>query len=98
MSRCIFQRLASFWFGLFALFLVACNGSDEGGGGGTVPPPGVSNALRLQPVATATALSSPLFLTAPPGNTNETRLFVVEQPGRIQIVDSLSGAFIGTFL
>src|SRR5690242_12167247 len=83
---------------LTLLLLVACGGSDTVGGGGTVPPPGISNALRLQPVATATVFSSPLFLTAPPGNTNETRLFIVEQGGVIRIVDSLSGAFIGNFL
>lgn len=83
---------------LTLLLLVACGGSDTVGGGGTVPPPGISNALRLQPVATATVFSSPLFLTAPRGNTNETRLFIVEQGGLIRIVDSLSGAFIGNFL
>src|SRR5688572_30253196 len=37
--------------------------------------------LALQPVATG--LSSPVFLTAPPG---DARLFIVEQPGRIRIV------------
>ena len=83
-----------------SLFIfVACSGDSGGvGGGGTVPPPGISNALKLQPVATATTFSSPLFLTAPPGNTNETRLFIVEQGGTIQIVDSMSGSFIETFL
>jgi glucose/arabinose dehydrogenase len=37
--------------------------------------------LRLEPVATR--LSSPLYLTAP---ANDSRLFIVEQPGRIRIV------------
>src|SRR6185503_4913420 len=31
-------------------------------------------------------------------NSSETRLFIVEQGGLIRIVDSLSGALIGTFL
>ncbi|HKT35982.1 MAG TPA: PQQ-dependent sugar dehydrogenase [Nitrospira sp.] len=86
-------------FFVAALLLAACNGSDiGGGGGGTVPPPAVSNALRLQPVATSTVFSSPLFLTAPTGNPNETRLFIVEQGGLILIVDAMSGSLIGTFL
>ena len=89
------SRLVSF---VAALLLAACNGSDIGGGGGTVPPPAVSNALALQPVATSTVFSSPLFLTAPIGNPNENRLFIVEQGGLIRIVDSLSGSLIGTFL
>ena len=83
---------------LSALFLAACNGSDIGGGGGTVPPPAASNALRLQPVATSTVFSSPVFLTAPTGNPNENRLFIVEQGGLIRIVDAVSGSLIGTFL
>ena len=93
MSRSV-SRIVLF----MSLLLVACGGSDVGGGGGTVPPPGISNALRLQPVATATVFSSPLFLTAPVGNSNESRLFIVEQGGLIRIVDSMSGSLIGTFL
>lgn len=86
-------------FGLCALF-AACNGDNGGGGGGggTGPAPGPSNSLALQPVAASTVFSSPLFLTAPPGNSNENRLFIVEQAGLIRIVDSLSGALISTFL
>src|SRR5579884_3190025 len=38
--------------------------------------------LALEPVASG--LSAPLYLTAPPGDT--TRLFVVEQGGRVRIV------------
>src|SRR5690349_5504656 len=37
--------------------------------------------LRLEPVATG--LSTPVYLTAP---SNDGRLFIVEQPGRIRIV------------
>jgi glucose/arabinose dehydrogenase len=92
---------------LSALSFLACNGDGSGGGGGggvgTGPPPGPSNSLTLQPVATSTVFSSPLFLTAPSGtalsgNPSESRLFIVEQGGLIRIVDSLSGALIGTFL
>ena len=91
---------ASRFIGLLSLLLLgACGGGDSGGGGGgTGPAPGPSNSLTLQPVATSTVFSSPLFLTAPIGNTSETRLFIVEQAGLIRIVDSLSGALIGTFL
>src|SRR5574339_729164 len=86
-------------FGLFALWLAACNGANgAGGGGGTGPAPAPSNSLTLQPVATSTAFSSPLFLTAPIGNPSENRLFIVEQGGLIRIVDALSGALISTFL
>src|SRR5689334_15318196 len=92
--------LASCRWGLFALLLVGCNGSNSGGGGGggTGPAPGPSSSLRLQPVATSTVFNSPLFVTAPVGNPNESRLFVVEQGGLIRIVDAMTGAFIGNFL
>jgi len=42
----------------------------------------------------ATGLNRPLFLTAPPG---DDRLFVLEQPGRIQLLNA-DGSLIGTFL
>ena len=84
---------------LCLLLLSACSSGDSGGGGGgTGPAPGPSNSLTLQPVATSTVFSSPLFVTAPIGNTSETRLFIVEQGGLIRIVDAASGALIGTFL
>src|SRR4029078_8403821 len=84
---------------LSLLLLGACGGGDSGGGGGgTGPAPGLSNSLTLQPVATSTVFSSPLFLTAPIGNSSETRLFIVEQGGLIRIVDVSSGALIGTYL
>jgi len=95
------RTLASSCFGLLALCLLACsgnNGGSAGGGGGTGPAPGPSNNLTLQPVATSTVFSSPVFLTAPAGNSSETRLFIVEQGGLIRIVDTLGGALIGTFL
>src|SRR6188768_1884053 len=93
------RKLVSHCFVLCGLFLVACSGDNGGGiGGGAGPAPGPSNSLTLQPVATSTVFSSPLFLTAPIGNSSETRLFIVEQGGLIRIVDVSSGALIGTFL
>lgn len=64
-----------------------------GGAGDTGPTnPGESNgtgALMLQEVASG--LNSPVFLTHPPG---DNRLFIVEQSGRIRIVDD--GQLLGT--
>src|SRR5690606_27156759 len=60
--------------GLIAL--LAC-----GDASGTDRPPTGDADLRLRTVATG--LSSPVHLTAPPG---DARLFVVEQPGRIRII------------
>ncbi len=62
---------------LCAVALLACGGSS------TMPPP-VSGNLRLVPVASG--LASPLYLTAPPGDVQ--RLFIVEQLGRIRIVQN----------
>ncbi|MFZ4875972.1 PQQ-dependent sugar dehydrogenase [Janthinobacterium sp. Mn2066] len=60
--------------------LAACGGSHHDHHPGTTPTP-TPLALALQPVASG--LSSPIFLTAPPG---DSRLFIVERPGRIRIV------------
>jgi hypothetical protein len=57
------------------------NGTTQGGG----PPPSVS--LKLQTVRTG--FSALTFLTAPPNDN--ARLFVVEQAGRIQILDRMTG-------
>src|SRR2546425_577203 len=46
-------------------------------------PPATTDSLRLVPGVTS-GLSSPVYLTAPTGDT--ARLFVVEQPGRIRVV------------
>jgi glucose/arabinose dehydrogenase len=57
--------------------LAACLANQPGG----PPLPGETGNLELQLVASG--LSSPLYLSAPPG---DSRLFIVEQPGRIRIV------------
>ena len=72
---------------MLCALMAACNGSDEVGGGGAGPPPATSNSLRLQTVTAV--LSSPVFLTAPPGDVG--RLFIVEQGGLIRILNSLDG-------
>ncbi len=60
----------------FSLLLTACP-SDSGTG--TQAPP----ALRVEPVVSG--LSNPLFLTAP---ASDSRLFILEQAGRIRIVEN----------
>jgi hypothetical protein len=57
----------------------ACNGDPAATG----EPPEEAEGLRLETVVAG--LSSPLFLTAPAG---DARLFVVEQPGRIRILEN----------
>ncbi|HEX5871447.1 MAG TPA: PQQ-dependent sugar dehydrogenase [Longimicrobium sp.] len=64
-----------------ALLLAAAAGCSDGPSDGG-PPVGETN-IRLQLVAEG--LQSPVFLTAPP---NDARLFIVEQPGRIRIVQN----------
>ncbi len=59
--------------------LAACAGNPPSG----PPLPGETGTLELQPVASG--LGSPLYLTAPAG---DPRLFIVEQAGRIRIVES----------
>jgi glucose/arabinose dehydrogenase len=61
---------------LVLLALAACSDGPSNGG-----PPVGETAIRLQQVAEG--LQSPVHLTAP---ANDTRLFIVEQPGRIRIV------------
>jgi glucose/arabinose dehydrogenase len=61
------------------LALVGC-GSDAPAGPGPLPPD-----FQLRAVEVASGLTQPVHLTAPP---NDARLFVVEQPGRIRIVEN----------
>jgi glucose/arabinose dehydrogenase len=78
---------------LLASFLAACSGSPDqsgdpvgsdgsGGSGGSGGSDGSGVAIRLQEIAQA---ESPTFLTAPPG---DSRLFVVEQDGRIRVIQN----------
>jgi len=65
---------------LLTIALLACAGNPAGGG---PPPPGETGSLELQLIASG--LSDPLYLTAPAG---DPRLFIVEQEGRIRIVQN----------
>ncbi len=62
---------------LILLLLAGCRSASDG----QEPPPG-GTGVRL--VEVASGFSSPIYLTAPAG---DDRLFVVEQPGRIRIVE-----------
>ncbi len=64
---------------LCLLALAGCSGGGPSDGG----PPAGEVSIRLQQVVNG--LQSPVFLTAP---ANDTRLFIVEQPGRIRIVQN----------
>lgn len=68
------------------LILAACDGGSPSG----EPPPTGAVAVRLQPVVTA-GLGTPVFVTAPAG---DARLFIVEQQGRIRVVEN--GALLAT--
>src|SRR4051812_31234237 len=57
--------------------VIACDSSR------TPTPPIIPPTLSLSVVEVAAGLSAPLYLTSPPG---DSRLFVVEQAGRIRIV------------
>jgi len=59
---------------------------------GSQPPLPPSNDLQLQTISTS--LSSPVFMTAPPGDS--TRLFVVEQGGLIRIIDLTNNSLLAT--
>lgn len=83
---------------LSTVFFVGCGGSgDSSSGAGsppTPPPPPPALSLKLDPVGST--FSSPVFMTAVPGDN--TRLFVVEQGGRIQIFDLATKSVRATFL
>lgn len=74
--------MAVFRISALVVALVGCSNSDP-----TQPP--LPAALALAPVVSG--LASPVFLTAP---ATDARLVVVEQPGRIRIVEN--GALIAT--
>jgi glucose/arabinose dehydrogenase len=78
---------------IWSLVLMGCGGSgggDSSSGGGS-PAPTLAT-LQLQTVRTG--FSALTFLTAPP--TDTARLFVVEQAGRIQILDRATGTLNAT--
>ena len=84
------------------LLVLACSGLLACGGSGDSPvdpsppdplppgqpPPGMGLALEV----VAQGMDQPLFLAAPPGDTR--RLFIVERPGRIRIIED--GVQLGT--
>ncbi|HEV2148312.1 MAG TPA: PQQ-dependent sugar dehydrogenase [Longimicrobiaceae bacterium] len=65
-------------FALALCLLAGCSGDDGSG-----PPDPGGEGVRLEEVARG--LANPLYLTAPRG---DPRLFVVEQPGRIRVVEN----------
>ena len=62
------------------LLALSCGGNGPGEPG-VITPPNVD--LALQPIASG--LSSPVHLASPP---SDARLFIVEQPGRIRVVQN----------
>src|SRR3954463_6319990 len=75
------------------------NNTLQGGGGsdliyGFDPLASSANVSTIAATRVATSLSEPLFVTAPPNDTNH--LFVVEQTGRIRVMDLTTGQFHAT--
>src|SRR5215831_7040422 len=82
-------------FILWTTLCMCCTGlSACGGKGDTQESASTSTSLKLQTVANN--LSSPVFLTTPPGD--QTRLFVLEQGGAIKVLDRATGSVLSTFL
>src|SRR6266851_7333549 len=79
---------------LVILGVSSCNGTQETGTpsapapSATAPPVVTGTTLRLRPVATG--LSGPVHIT----HAGDERLFIVEQPGRIRIVQQ--GSLVAT--
>jgi hypothetical protein len=71
-------------------WLTGCSPTESDQGSLSPLPP--SNDLQLQTISTS--LNSPVFMTAPPGDS--TRLFVVEQGGLIRIVDPTNNSLLAT--
>jgi glucose/arabinose dehydrogenase len=68
--------------GLLALTLTALQACQDSGGPGDGDDGG-PNPVTLEVEVVASGLTDPLYLTAPAG---DSRLFVVEQPGRVRVV------------
>jgi glucose/arabinose dehydrogenase len=91
---CISCKWNSVWCGSFAaalLLMAGCGGSNSGGTNPPPPPPPPTTQFEL--VQVASGFSAPLDLQQPGDGTG--RLFVVEQGGRIQIIQS-NGTRAGT--
>lgn len=77
--------------GFLVVLAISLAGCSSGGSSDTSTTQGggppAQTSLKLQTVRTG--LSSPVFLTAPPNDT--TRLFVIEQAGRILILNRTTG-------
>ncbi len=68
-----------------AALLLALSCSGNGGPADPADPAIVTPTLDLALQPVATGLSSPVHLASPP---NDSRLFIVEQPGRIRVVQN----------
>ena len=86
MRECILRATLCVCF--FSL-LAACGGESDGQSNSSD-----STTLKLQTIVRN--LNSPVFLTAPPGDTN--RLFVLEQGGTIKVFDRANGNMLSTFM
>jgi glucose/arabinose dehydrogenase len=70
--------------------LIGCSTNEPNQG--SLPPLQQSNDLQLQTISRS--LSSPVFMTAPPGDS--TRLFIVQQGGLIRIFDLTTSSLLVT--
>jgi glucose/arabinose dehydrogenase len=66
--------------------LIGCSDNEPNQGSSLLQ----SNDLKLQPISSS--LNSPVFMTAPPGDS--TRLFIVQQGGLIRIFDVVGGSLL----
>lgn len=69
------------WLVISIVVMLGCGGSGESVANAADAPTIPETTLRLEKVAEG--LNSPVYLTSPPG---DTRLFIVEQAGRIRII------------
>lgn len=74
------QRARAMWYLLLILALVACTGGSD-----TNDPTPLPTDFKLALTEVASGLNNPVYVTAPSG---DARLFVVEQVGRIRIVEN----------
>jgi glucose/arabinose dehydrogenase len=88
------KRLTTLLLLSAAVLAVACSGTPGLADPGGDPGAGNPSPTEINLEAVATGLNSPVYLTSPPG---DARLFVVEQGGRIRIIDNgqvLGGSFL----